>query len=284
MPAPRKYTDAEIEHARALRAQGWRWSDIAKATRIPEGTLIGVLRRYAEAEVERDQSETGLRSAILALIDEHVVIADSRDIPVLLRGRGHQTQVHNVQHVIAALVRSGDLRVVKHVEGRSSWYGRIERRSRPVESPPIHDPLGAVPIPARLAPSGATTAEDAGGAPGPVETPADVEPVALEPSDDTDDPDDPASVAFGSVGNADAPDVTANLSQDWPILTALRDRQRHIREENRRANALLDAAAALESIDPDASRVLEERANAIAGTVALSAVEAEYLAFAAGQE
>lgn len=68
----------------------------------------------------------------------------------------------------------------------------------------------------------------------------------------------------------------------WPQLQELRDRQAAMAAVAHRADALLEAAALLDGIDPDESRRLLERASALTSE-GMTAAEAEYLEFAEGR-
>lgn len=68
--------------------------------------------------------------------------------------------------------------------------------------------------------------------------------------------------------------------REWPLLKELRERAEAVAGLALRANALADAAAVLDGIDPEESERLLERAAELEARAGLSPLEREYLAFA----
>jgi hypothetical protein len=74
-------------------------------------------------------------------------------------------------------------------------------------------------------------------------------------------------------------DEEPTLTRMWPQLQALRERQAELAARSARVDALMEAAAALDGVDPDAAKLLLARAEATDGQP-LTELEREYLAFA----
>lgn len=208
-------------------------------------------RTEADDQTEEPTPEAArsLREALIDLLRAGEV-ADSRDIPTLLRERGgRHDNLHHVQHLLLALERQGVVSLTRHALGRTQYFSNVGLRRIP--------PLGSTARERAIYEREVREATVQQAATAPVA--ADSAPPAPEPS------------------GAPAP-------TRWVHLAALRQRVRERDARQQEANAFIEAAALLERYSPAEAARLTEAAYGMVDGLTLSPVEVEYLAFAAEVE
>lgn len=257
--------DAEITRLDNL---GLSAGDIAARLRLKRQTVNDRLRRSAklvdtrvrdevdaEVDKERELGDT-LKRAVVKVLTKVGRVEDVREVARQLSirypDRYRTVGAHNVQHILYVLQKDGLVSFKVHTSGQNRRLTGIE--ATPAGWAAVGDPLVRK-----------------------VETPAKPEPWSGGPTVERIQREQAQEVAAPPLPQNEKVEPT---SRTWPVLGEIQKRVAEAKDAKAKADKYLEAAAMLESIDPDQAAALLAKGEAASEAFRLSPIETEYLDYA----
>jgi hypothetical protein len=237
--------EASIIFARNELGVGGSHSDIAQYTGLPERTV-----RYVLTELPRlrrlhdgaEHSELSLKERIVVVLRE---LPEVKDAPDLVRVLGRGDSQHDVVHVLHSLHTQGKVDFKEGPRADSPQRIRLTKQGRGLakDKPEVRDiGNGTVVLPA--------------------------------------DPITPQQEVGEYIASIDPElaQVAGLVPYTYPLLDALLERERGRMDSDIKAMKYVEAAEAIEQVDPDMARDLMAKAEALSAVMP-SPIEREYLIY-----
>ena len=300
MPRNNKITPDQEAEMTLLRSEGLTYDAIGARFGVTGEGVRFAVKRY---EASRPDPVDSLRVTILKTLITEGDFPDSRVLMAHLGRdeRWHHTGLHSLHHVLHALKRDGLVDMEEKSVGKNIDLNKIKITPKGAQSVQRktngariedagradHDALAAAGIPVAVIPRTDPTFDPNR----PAHLQAIVDQAIADGIDPTGgEPERPYSVPTAVVPRpvpAELPNQTTvhpdgrpTSEPEFPILTQLLAKREAGRVARVNADKLIEAAILVESFDPEATVILQARADALVEDYALSSVEAEYVFFA----